>query len=165
MTTVSWAQESTHRGWVFFEVIRWQMIGGSSLDNKYFAFMSLFSQLFKNTGGEDLLLPWSCVGYALYVQFLYSDWSKCDRWVHAETLCSILKLVYFESTCAVLTVFFHWMVQNGIKLLSRVFCYSWLVCLLGFWFGNVSLDKVGNPISDGIAFVFHLAWCVRRKRL
>ena len=35
----------------------------------------------KNTGGEDLFLPWSRVGH--YVQFLYSDWSKFDRWVHA----------------------------------------------------------------------------------
>ena len=34
--------------------------------------------------------------------------------------------------------------------LSRVFCYSWLVGLLGFRFRNTSLVKVGNPISDGI---------------
>ena len=34
---------------------------------------------------------------ALCVQFLCSDWSKCDRWVHADNLCSILKLVYFDS--------------------------------------------------------------------
>ena len=34
--------------------------------------------------------------------------------------------------------------------------------LLGFWLRNTSLFKVGNPISDGIVFVFHrLAWCVR----
>ena len=33
----------------------------------------------------------------LYVQFLCSDWSKFDRWVHAENLCSILNLVYFDS--------------------------------------------------------------------
>ena len=33
----------------------------------------------------------------LYVQFLCSDWSKFDRWVHAENLYSILKLVYFDS--------------------------------------------------------------------
>ena len=58
-----------------------------------------------------------------------------------------------------LTVFFD--VQNEIQLLSGVFCYSWLVCLLGFWLRNTSLVKVGNPISDGIVFVFHLAWCVR----
>ena len=33
----------------------------------------------------------------LYVQFLCSDFSKFDRWVHAENLCSILKPVYFDS--------------------------------------------------------------------
>ena len=31
-----------------------------------------------------------------------------------------------------LTVFFYWMYKNEIRLLSRVFCYSWLVCLLVF---------------------------------
>ena len=51
-------------------------------------------------------------------------------------------------------------VQNEMQLLSRVFCYSWLVCLLGFWLRNTSLVKVGNPISDGIVFVFHM-----RKRV
>ena len=33
----------------------------------------------------------------LYVQFLCSDWSNFDRWVHAENLRSILKVVYFDS--------------------------------------------------------------------
>ena len=60
-----------------------------------------------------------------------------------------------------LTVCFYWMYKNEIQLLSRVFCYSWLVCLLVFWLRDASLVKVGNPISDGIVFVFHLAWCVR----
>ena len=32
---------------------------------------------------------------------------------------------------------------------------------IGFWLRNVSVVKVGNPISDGIVFVFHLAGCVR----
>ena len=80
----------------------------------------------------------------LYVQFLCSDWSKFDRWVHAENLCSILKLVYFDSwswqsfvsTYAVFNCPFLLDVQNEIQLLSRVFCYSWLVCLLGFWLRN-----------------------------
>ena len=51
--------------------------------------------------------------------------------------------------------------QIEIQLLSRVFCYSWLVYLLFLWWRGSSLNKVGNPISDGIVFVFHLAWCVR----
>ena len=32
---------------------------------------------------------------------------------------------------------------------------------IGFWLRKTSLVNVGNPISDGIVFVFHLAWCVR----
>ena len=61
-----------------------------------------------------------------------------------------------------LTVFLHFMnVQNEMQLLSRVFFYSWLVCLLGFWLRNTSLVKVGIPVLDGIVFFFHLAWCVR----
>ena len=95
-----------------------------------------------------------------------------DRWVHAENLCSILNLVYFDSwswqsfvsPCDVFNCLFPLNVQSEIQLLSRVFCYSWLVCLLGFWLRNTSLVKVGNPISDGIVFVFHLAWCVRRLK-
>ena len=40
--------------------------------------------------------------------------------------------------------------ENEIRLLSRFFYYSWLVCLLGFWLRNAPLVKViGNRISDG----------------
>ena len=73
---------------------------------------------------------------------------------HALTCLSV-------STCDVFKRLFPLDVQNEIQLLSEVFCYSWLVCLLGFWISNTSLVKVRNPISDGIVFVFHLAWCVR----
>ena len=105
----------------------------------------------------------------LYVQFSCSDWSKFDTWVHAENLCSILELVYFDSwswqsfvsTRDVFNCLFPLDIQNEIQLLSRVFCYPWLVCLLGFWLRNASLVKVGNMISDGIVFVFNFAWCVR----
>ena len=122
--------------------------------------------------GKTVAFDFAHHGHALvtlYVQFLCSDWSKFDRWVHAENLCSILKLVYFDSwswqsfvsTCDVFNCLFPLDVQNEIQLLSRVFCYSWLVCLSGFWLRNASPVKAGNPISDGIVFVFHLAWCVR----
>ena len=72
----------------------------------------------------------------LYVQFLCSDWSKFDRWVHAENLCSILKLVLAAEADRILCQLFNCLfpldVQNEIQLLSRVFSYSWLVCLLFF---------------------------------
>ena len=124
------------------------------------------------TGGEDNCFDFAYHGHALvtlYVQLLCSDWLKFAWWVHAENLCSILNLVYldswswqsFVSTCDVFHCLFSLDVQNKIQLLSGVFCYLWLVCLLGFWSRNSSLVKVGNPISDGIVFVLHLAWCVR----
>ena len=134
---------------------------------KYVAFMSLwprtikilisilprtrkFSRLFKSTGREDLLLPCSRFGHALRPIFM-SDWSKFDRWVHAENLCSMLKLVYFDSrgwqsfvsTCDVFNCLFPLDVQNEMQLLSRVFCYSWLVCLLDFWLRSTSLVNFG----------------------
>ena len=68
----------------------------------------------------------------------------------------------FVSSCDVFNCLFPLDVQTEIKQLSRFFCYLWLVCLLGFWLRNAPLVKViWNPISDGIVFVFHLAWCVR----
>ena len=65
-------------------------------------------------------LTFSYHGHALvtlYVQFVCSAWSKFDRWVHAQNLCTILKLVFldswswqsFVSTCDVFNGFFHWM--------------------------------------------------------
>ena len=131
-----------------------------------------FSQLFKIKAGKTDAFHFSHHSHALvtfHVQVLCYDWSKFDRWVHAENLYSILKLVYFDSwswqsfvsTCDVFNCLFPLDVQNEIQLLSRVFCYSWLVCLLNFWLWNAPLVKVGNSISDGIVFVFHLAGCVR----
>ena len=102
----------------------------------------------------------------LSVQFLCSDWSKFDRWVYAENSCSILKLVNFDSwrwqsfvsTCDVFNCLFPLDVQNEMLFMAGLF--------IGFWLRNTALVKVGNPISDVIVFVFHLAWCVRwLKRL
>ena len=104
-----------------------------------------FSQLLQ--AGKTVAFDFSHHGHALvtlYVQFLCSDWSKFDRWVHTENLCSILNLVYFDSrswqsfasTCDVFNCLFPLDVQNEIQLLSGVFCYSWRVCLVGFCIGN-----------------------------
>ena len=127
--TVSRTQVSTHWRGVSFEVIRWQvtsfqMIAGSSiflfkLHMKYVVFMSLrprtikilisnwprtrkFSQFFKNTGGEDLFLPWSRVGHALrpiFMLWLVKIWqvSLCGKFMqHLETcLLWQLKLTEF----------------------------------------------------------------------
>ena len=54
-----------------------------------------------------------------------------------------------------LNVFFHWMYfkMKDSCYQEPSFIHGWLV-LLGFWLRNVPL---GNPISDGIVFVFHFA--------
>ena len=79
----------------------------------------------------------------LYVQFLCSDWSRFDRWVHAENLSSILKLVYFDSwswqsfvsTCDVFNVFFHWMYK------MKYSCYQESSVIHGWFVYWVLVEK------------------------
>ena len=101
----------------------------------------------------------------LYVQFLCSDGSKFHRWAHAENLCSISKVVHFDSwswqsfvsTCHIFNCLFRLNVQNETQPLSRVFCFhGWFVYWVFGWEMR-RLSVFGNPISDGIVFVFHLA--------
>ena len=174
--TVPRAQVSTHRGRVFFEVIRWQITSFKWSQAQVYFFQGFISNMLCLCHyGPALLGFWfqtdlgrensasflkiqagktfSYHGHALvtlYVQFLYSDWSKFDTWVNAENLCSILKVVYFDSLswqsfvsiCDVFNCLFPLGVQNEIQLLSRVFCYSWVVCLLGFCLRNAFLVKI-----------------------
>ena len=67
------------------------------------------------------------------------------------------------STCVVFNCLFPLNEQNEIQLLSRVFCYSWLVCLLGFWLRNTSLVKVGNLNFGWHRFPF--SPCLMRERV
>ena len=103
--TVSRAQVSTHPGRVLFEVIRWQVIWNMLCLCHYSPALLRFwfqTNLGRENSASYLEIQagktFSCQGHALvtlYVQFLCSDWSKFDRWVHAENLCNILNLVYF----------------------------------------------------------------------
>ena len=86
-------------------------------------------------GRENSASFFSYHGHALvtlYVQPLCSDWSKFDRWVHAENLCSILKVVYFDSwswqslvsICDVFNCIFPLDVQNGFLVEKYVACQN-----------------------------------------
>ena len=140
----------------FFKVLRWhvtscQMITGSSLfffkiHTKYVVSMSLwpctikilisnwtqsrkFSKLVKNTGGEDLFLPWSRSPsnfYALIDQNLAAEFLRktyAASWnlfaLTAEADRVLCQLVTF------LTVFFHWMYKMKYSCYqeSRGFAY------------------------------------------
>ena len=160
--TVPRAQLSTHRGRVFFEVIRWQITSFSQFQiiacSSFFFQWFIWNMLCLCHYGPALLRfwfqtdlgreNWSRVGHALrpiFMLWLVKIW----QWVHAENLCSILKVVYFDSqswqsfvsTCDVFNCLFPLDVQNEIQLLSRVFCYSWLVCLPGFGWEMRRLSK------------------------
>ena len=119
--TVSWAQVPTHRGWVFFEVTRWQVTSFQMIarliffkknsyeiccvyvpHNKYFDFKRTSDAKFQRaiTGSEDscfwLFSPWSRVGHALrpiFMLWLVKIW-QVSSW---ENLYSILKVVCFDS--------------------------------------------------------------------
>ena len=62
----------------------------------------------------------------------------------------------FVSSCDVFNCLFRLDVQNEIQLLSRFFCYSCLVCLLGFWLRNAACQSHWKPVSDGIVFWSYL---------
>ena len=114
-----------------------------------------FSQLFKNKGGGKIFSYHGHALVTLYVQFLCSDWSKFGRWVHAENLCSILNLVYFDSwswqsfvsTCDVFNCLFLLDVQNEIQLLSKV--------------RRLSKSEIRFRMASFLFFTSGLAWCVR----
>ena len=188
--TVSRAQVSTHLVRVFFKVIRWQvtmfqMIAGSSLiflnsyeiccayvpHNWNFDFKLTSDSKIQPaiTGTEDscfwVFSLWSRVGHPLrpiFMLWLVKIWQvRVMRKIYAASWILFTLTAESDRVLCQLNRLFPLDVQNEILLLSRVFRYSWLVCLLGFWLRNTSLVKVGNPISDGIVFVFHLAWCVR----
>ena len=175
------------RSSIFWSYPLMMMIAGSSLffpriHIKYVVFMSLwprtirilisnwprkrkFIQFFlKVQAGKTL----SYHGHALvtlYVQFLYSDWSKFYRWVHAKKLCSILKIVPFDSwswrvLCQLvmfLTVFFFWMYKMKYSCYQESsVIHGWFVYWVFGW-GTRRLSKFGNSISESIVFVSHLA--------
>ena len=170
--TVLRAQVSTHRGGVLFLSYpltnhQFQMIVGSSLffpkiHMKYVVFMPLWprtvkilisnwpwtqkiSQLFKTTGGEDLFFH----GYVLvmlrpiFVLWLVKIWQVSSYGKFMQHLESCFTLTAEADRLLCQLVMFLLDVQNEIQLLSRVFCFPWLVCLLCFWLRNASLVKIG----------------------
>ena len=165
---------------------QFQMIAGSILffpmiHVKYLVFMSLwprtikilisnwprtrkFSQFFTNTGGEDLFLPWSSIGHALCPIFVLigqnltrefmwkiyaASWKLFTLTAEADRV--LCQLVMF------LTVFFHWMYKMKYSCYQESsVIHGWFVYWVFGWEMH-RVSKFGNPISDGIVFIFHLA--------
>ena len=106
------------------------------------------ASFFKKYRREDLFLPWSRVGHALrpiFILRLVKIWqvTSCGKIMQHLESCLLRQLKQsFVSTCDVFNCLFPLDVQNEIQVLSRVFCYSLLVCLLGFSLRNASLVKI-----------------------
>ena len=91
--------------------------------------------------------------YALIGQNLTGEFMRKIYAASGNLLTDSWSWQSFVSSCDVLNCLFLLGVQNEIQLLSRLFCNSWLVCLLRFWLRNAPPVKViENPISDGIVF-------------
>ena len=91
--------------------------------------------------------------YVLIGQNLKGEFMRKIYAASGNLLTDSWSLQSFVLSCNVLNWLFLLGVQNEIQLLSRLFCNSWLVCLLRFLSTNAPLVKViGNPISDGIVF-------------
>ena len=116
---------------------------------------------------QDLVLTWSLcqllflvvrerVGHALrpiFMLWLVKIWQVSSCGIFRRHLESCLLWIWqsFVSICDVFNCLFPLDVQNEIQLLSGVFCYSWPVCLLGFW-----LSRMAS---------FSFSSCLMRKRV
>ena len=182
--TVPRAQVSTHWGRVFFEVFCWQITSFKWSQAQFYFFQWFIwnilclchygpallrfwfqTDLARENSASFLLIQarktFSYHGQALvtlYVQFVCSDWSKFNTWVHVENLCSILKVVYFDNWRNCLFPLDVQMKYSCYQESSVI--HGWFVYWVFGWEMH-RVSKFGNPISDGIVFIFHLAWCLR----
>ena len=99
--------------------------------------------------GKTVASDFSHHGHALvtlYVQFLCSDWSIFDRWVHAEYLCSILNLVYFDS----------WRRQSFVPTCFFFVCFDLFFCFFFCLFFTGCTKWNSAAISSLLSFMASL---------
>ena len=136
---------------------QFQMIAGSSLfflmiHMKYVVFVTMTPHYenFDSRGGRPFLTIvtlWSrstsnfyaLIGQNLIGEFMRKIYVASWKWF---TLTAEANRVLCQLVMLIFNLPFPLDVQNEIQLLSRVFCYLWLVCLLGFWLRNASLVKI-----------------------
>ena len=82
---------------------------------------------------------YALIGQNLTGEFLRKIYAASWK-LFTLTACAEAYRVFCQ--CDVFNCLFPLDVQNEIQPLSRVFCYSWLVCLFSFWLRNASLVKI-----------------------
>ena len=102
----------------------------------------------------------------IFMLWLIKIWqvSSCGKFTQHLESCLLWQLKLTEFCVNFLmfwTVFFHWMykMKYGCYQESSVI-HGWFVDWLFGWV-MCRCQSRRNPISDGIVFVFQLAWCVR----
>ena len=120
-----------------------------------FSFLTLVMRWSRSTSNFYALIGQNLTGEFMW-KIYAASWNSFTLRAEADRV--LCQLVMF---CTVFSTGIKKWNSSAIKSLR----YSWLVRLLGFWLGNMSLVKVGNPISDGVVFVFGLAWCVSFQEL
>ena len=125
-----------------------------------------FSHFFKNTGREDLFLPWSRVGHALrpiFMLWLVKIWqvSSYGKFMQHLESCLLWQL----RLTAFLTVFFHWMHKMKYSCYQEsTVIHGWFVYWVFGWEMR-RLSKFLHPISDGVLIRFRFSPCLMRKRV
>ena len=115
-------------------------------------------RLSRSTSNFYVLIGQNLTGEFMWKIYAASGNLLTDSW----------SLQSFVSSCDVLNWLFLLGVQNEIQLLSRLFCNSWLVCLLPFLLTNAPLLKV-MEIRFRMASFWKMSLltcpCLRRKRV
>ena len=107
----------------------------------------------------------------LYVQFLCSDWSKFDRWVHAEIYAASWNLFTLTAEadrvlCQLvmfLTVFFHWMYKMKRSCYQESSVFFMASLFIGFLVERCVACQ--SRKSDSGWHRFRFSPCLMRKRV
>ena len=130
--TISRAHMSTHRGDVIYlEAVRWPV-------NCFTRSRSMFNLILSGQFGS----AGNLIMHTYWTSMLWSI-DSCQNRVSADQYHLTVSQAHK---------------QNEIQLLSRVFCYSLLVCLLGFWLSQSRKSDFGWRC-------FHFSPCLMRKRV
>ena len=146
-----------------FEVIAGSSIFFLKIHMKYVVFMSLWPRTIKM-----LISNWPRTRKFSQSSFYATDWSKFDRWVHAEIYTASWNLFTLTAEadrvlCQLvmfLTVFFHWMYKMKYSCYQEFsVIHGWFVYWIFCW--EMSLDKVSFRFRME-SFRFSPCWLRKR---
>ena len=161
-----WSQAQVH----FFKCIRNELSRTIKIFISIWPRTRKFSQLLRAKQGRQLLLTflamdtrWSRSTSNFYVLIGQNLTGEFMRRVYAAsenlfTLIAEADKVLCRHLVMFLTTFFHWMYKMKYNCHQDSFVIHGSFVYWVFGWEMRRLSKIGNPISHGVVFVFHLAW-------